>query len=215
MASTPKLPQKSSDRYTLEGLHQEIAKDENWRTNFRHLPKIRKAGLKFHLANQNTGSSKKLLIGYDKSNGRARVYALLNVSVSGLFSLVDVHLSGHIRIGMNRAPKGDDILPLHSIDYVEPFDQLKAIGTIKWCKSLRYLVLYYFLEQGLIERSVFSNDGLEALKRACTRIADKSVRMGSKTNRPRLVVPKNNQITDAQTQPSVDEDNSLEEPYIE
>ncbi|KAI4689993.1 uncharacterized protein J4E84_004174 [Alternaria hordeiaustralica] len=112
---------------------------------------------------------------------------------------------------MHRAQIRNDTSLLQGIKYFEPFVQLNNIGSIKWRKSLRFLVLYYFLEQKLIDRTIFTRDGLESLQRACTSIAEEAIRMGKKTARPLLVVPKNVQITEAQTQPRSEEDDEDED----
>ncbi|KAI4646882.1 hypothetical protein J4E93_005106 [Alternaria ventricosa] len=100
---------------------------------------------------------------------------------------------------------------LQGIKYVEPFDQLDNIGSTKWRKSLRFLVLYYFLEQGLIDRSVFTKDGLEALQRACTSIADGQIRIEKKPTRPPLVVSRHVQTTEAQKWPRSEEEDEDED----
>lgn len=210
MTDNPEYPPKSSDRYTLAELHQEIARDENWRTNFRYLPKALKANLKFHLVIR-TGSERNLLIGYYNNHKHLRVHARVCPSASGLLNLVNVHLHDGTSIGMHRAHIRNDTLLLQKVKYVEPFNQLDNIGSIKWRTSLRFLVLYYFLEQKLIDRTIFTKDGLESLQRACKSIADGQIRFEKKPTRPLLVIPKSVQTTEAQTRPGSEEDDEDED----
>ncbi|KAI4670968.1 uncharacterized protein J4E88_009720 [Alternaria novae-zelandiae] len=112
---------------------------------------------------------------------------------------------------MHRAHIRNDTLLLQKVKYVEPFNQLDNIGSIKWRTSLRFLVLYYFLEQKLIDRTIFTKDGLESLQRACKSIADGQIRFEKKPTRPLLVIPKSVQTTEAQTRPGSEEDDEDED----
>jgi hypothetical protein len=207
--------EKSSDSYTLAELHLEIAKDEVWRKTFRYLPKALKAGLKYHQVTR-TKPEKKLLVGTLKINEQARVYARVYSSASGLFDLVEFHFPDGSTIEIRKPQReyAQRAQRLQDIKYVEPFNRLRDVGSVNSRTCLRYLILYYFLEQQLIDCSVFPEDGRKALKRACTSIAREPIQKDRKPTRPLLTLPTPIPDTDFTTQPGIQEEDDIEELYI-
>jgi hypothetical protein len=193
MTVTPNNPQKSSDRYTLPELHQEIARDEEWRERFRYLPKAANPGLKFYLIARKEPyivQNMKLLIGTHKANGQHRVHAQVDCSQSGAFNLVSICLHDGTVASLHQQQIEKKAGLLHGVNYIEPFERLEKVGSGNWRKSLRFLVLYYYLEKGLIDKIVFTMDGLEAFKKACTSIARQPIRTQKKPTRPPLIIPR-------------------------
>jgi hypothetical protein len=202
----------SSDGYTLAEIHREIAKDDFWRKQFRYLPNAPKAGLKYHLVTRNK-PEKKLLVGTLKINVQARVYARVYPLASGLFDLLGLHFHDGSTAKIHKPQKGFAQL-LQGIKYVEPFNRLIDTGSVKWRKAVRYLILYYFLEQQLINYSVFPEDGLQALKRACRNIAWEPTRKDIKPTRPLLTLPTPISTTNFTTPPGIQEEDDMEDLHI-
>jgi len=180
--------------YTLQELHNEIAKDNEWRTNFRYLPTATKANLKFHLVSRKKEDKqeKRLLIGIQKSATRARVYArVYKSSSSGQFNLVNLDFDDGYVVRLHQQQEEKDLKMLQKIDYHEPFNWLDKVGSGNWRKSIRFLVLYYFLEQNTpgLDRFIVTTDGLELLKKACTIIAKEASMKQKKPVRALLALP--------------------------
>ncbi|KAI4952236.1 hypothetical protein J4E91_003698 [Alternaria rosae] len=209
MTNARNNPQKYSNCYTLAEIHREIAVDEDWRTKFRFLPTASKAGLKFQAKNPRA-----LLIGVHKHNEAAHVYARLYPAASGLYNLVAIEFSDGLTLGTRQQQRGEGALKLEHIKYIEPFDRLSYIGSRLSCETLRFLVFYYFLEQQAIDRCVFKRDGLKALKRVCTAIADGAIKKREKPLRLLLTVPITTHATKSTIQLSTEEDYDDEEAYF-
>lgn len=206
MTNAQNNPQKPSNCYTLAELHQEIAKDEEWRTKFCYLPTVTKEGRGFY-------SDAELLIGVSKHDEETRVYAELYLATSGLYNLVAIKLPND-SIGTRQQQRGEAVPKLQHIKFLEPFDRLSDVGSRHWCQELRFLVSYYGLEQQAIDRCVFKKDGLEALKRACIHIADEAILWNEKPLRPLLIIPTTTHDTKTTTQLSTQEDYDDEETYF-
>ncbi|KAI4622970.1 uncharacterized protein J4E87_006063 [Alternaria ethzedia] len=180
--------------YDLQELHEEIAKDNEWRTNFRYLPTATKANLKFHVASRKKEDKqeKRLLIGIQKNASGARVYARVHrSSSSGQSNLVNLYFDDGYVVKLHQQQEENDLKLLREIEYHEPFNCLDKVGSGNWRKSLRFLVLYYFLEQNTpgLERLTLTIDGLELLKKACKIIAIEASMEQKKPARALLALP--------------------------
>lgn len=182
--------------YTLDELQQEIAKDKDWRTAFRYVPRVSKTNLKFHRMPQILAKPcllpERLLIGgsYKLGSKGKRVYAEVFRSPGGAFNLVDIRHCNDTKTALHRSLKDEEVKMLQSVVYVEPFNLLEKAGSTGWRKCVRFLLLYYFLEQHTLTKLVFTSDGLEALKRAFTSIAAQSQRITKPPLRLRWKGPK-------------------------
>ncbi|KAI4669325.1 uncharacterized protein J4E79_001368 [Alternaria viburni] len=178
--------------YSLQEFHDTIAKDSEWRTNFRYLPIATKTNLKFYAASRKKQGNQGiwLLIGNQKNTSQARVYSRAYKSpASGVFNLVCLRLGDGPNIELHLRQEEKEIELLRETEYHEPFNWLEKIGSGPWFKSLRFLVLYYFLEQNTpgLDRLVMTHDGLKVLKKACTMIANAS--RSRKPTRDLLALP--------------------------
>jgi hypothetical protein len=100
-----------------------------------------------------------------------RVHTEAHGSQSGFHDLVHLEFSNGQQMIVRGKDDGRNLEMLMYIKFVKPFDQISKVSSSGWCKELRFLGLYYFLEKGTTEKITFSTDGLEGLRRAYASIA--------------------------------------------
>jgi hypothetical protein len=213
---------KGITSYSFEELHEEIAKDAVWKLELGYLPKANAAGLKLyqirrnqHLAGREQQLEKKLLVGNYQDQKKSPVYVHVYRSPSGHWTLVDIHIEDEaeterIRLMDNCPAKSFE--PLKNINFVEPFKQLGKVGGGAWRNEFRCLTLFYFLEQGLLERMGLTAAGLESFRKACSIISAPVIRTSGKPTRS---WPNFNKTTAPQKQSKLQTSNSIRPQEVE
>ncbi|KAF2129563.1 hypothetical protein P153DRAFT_357119 [Dothidotthia symphoricarpi CBS 119687] len=152
--------------FTLAQLQTKIAKDRTFSKDFRHVPEHTQ--LNFEKLGEKTITSpgQKLLVGtYRKLEKEAThdVWAHAHCLVNAdSVNQISYFLGDNTKLNLNEIAK---------VEFVQPFQQLGSIDTARTRDKVRFLILFYFLEKGCLEKIEFKQDGFDLLRLACATVA--------------------------------------------
>lgn len=175
---------------TITKLQEVIEEDAAWVHHYKYLPPIKNAGLKFiaipETKRQIRQIDYKLYTGTFDTPEPVPVYAYVRF-FQNVPNVVELHYEEGGKTQIQRINTEERVTTLtKTIKLVKPFDELKRSCNTIWMNQLRFLILYYFLERGCLERITFTSIGQDALKKACATIADAAIHGSCKPARMKV-----------------------------
>ncbi|KAF2651731.1 hypothetical protein K491DRAFT_760838 [Lophiostoma macrostomum CBS 122681] len=173
-------PPNASDTpsYSYADIEAKLQEDEGVWNHFKHLPKASELqfssfprehdphALPPHLPNV---LSKRLWVGTWTQD--------VNAETDQVYAYVHGYVNYHARISQvsyfktsNQGFQPVSVL-VPEVEFAEPFKYVHTQRTETRRTRLRFLILFYFLEKGLLDKLIFTQEGMHSIRMCCEKIA--------------------------------------------